>query len=102
MVPSVLETLLELHTEIETWIKKKQASYKPLELKLLHEETCPPILKPFVSKSDSHIVSLPYTMLQIVEQTIYQVIGTFYTSMDRYQFDSRFVEKLQRFMDFAQ
>jgi hypothetical protein len=102
MVPQVLETLLELHSSIETWIKKKQSSFKPLDLKLLHPETCPPILRPFVTESNTHVVSLPYKMLQVTEQTIYQIIGTFYTNLDRYQFEARYVEKLQRFTDFAQ
>jgi hypothetical protein len=101
-IPLVVTALLDLHSGIETWIKAKQSSSKPLFLHLFHEETCPPILKPFLSKHDANPITVPYSLLVVVERTIYQIIGTFYNSMDRYRFDAAYVTKLQQFMDFNQ
>jgi hypothetical protein len=101
-IPQVLEALTELHTQIELWIKLKQCSSQPVTVELFPRESLPPILKQFTKPfSNWKVLPIPLKTLEIIENSVYQIIGTFYTSLDRFVFDEKYSEKIQKFVDFA-
>lgn len=101
-IPKALYALTDLHSQIELWIKLKQSSSQPITVEFFNRETLPPMLKKFTRPySNWKVLPLPLKMLEIVENSIYQIIVTFYTSLDRFVFDERYAEKIQKFVDFA-
>ncbi|KAI8895936.1 hypothetical protein BC833DRAFT_599464 [Globomyces pollinis-pini] len=97
-VPDILQTLVRLHTAIENWIKLKQISTQPIgslsDLTRIHHSRN--------LFSDLHILPLPYNLLLVVENCIYQIIGTYYSNLPRMKFDAKYTEQIQKFVDFSQ
>lgn len=97
----VLQGLLRVHAAIEGYIKAKQGSSQLLSAPFLHSDRVAPILQRFATKDTLWSVLRDlYNVNMVVESSIYQILKVYYTFIGQFKFDTEYVERMQRFVDY--